>query len=267
MDSITINSKQELQRHASAIETLFQECFGDRLSPALWRWAYLDNPHGAPWVSLCYDADRLVGHYAMIPMPLTSSEGRLDAFLSMTTMVAASHRQHGLFVKLGQATYDAATAAGAAYVMGFPNEMSAPGFKRRLNWELQSPNDYVASLSRPELLDAARSAPLIDPQRYRLDLRAETTRAWRLARPGATYQWRDGLAYKEFGDAVDLIAFDDIGQLEALPADRRINLLVPADIQALSAFKSFDYPFGGVSLMSTFEPAKILRQMAMSDVF
>jgi len=267
MDTLTINSKQELARRAPAIETLFQECFGDRLSVELWRWAYLDNPHGAPWVSLCYDGDRLVGHYAMIPMPLTSSRDRLDAFLSMTTMVAASHRQHGLFVKLGQATYEAATAAGAAFVMGFPNEMSAPGFKRRLNWDLPSPNDYVASLSRTELLDAARRAPLVNPLRYRLDLRAEATRAWRLSRPGARYQWRDGLAYKEFGDTLDLMAFDSIEQLEALPADRRINLLVPADIQALSAYKNFDYPFGGVSLATPFDPSKILRQMAMSDVF
>ena len=113
MDTVTINTKHELARHGEAIETLFLECFGDRLSLALWHWAYLDNPHGAPWVSLCYDSTRLVGHYAMIPLPLTSSQGRLNSFLSMTTMVAASHRQHGLFVKLGQATYDAAKAAGA----------------------------------------------------------------------------------------------------------------------------------------------------------
>ena len=266
MDTVTINTKHELARHGEAIETLFLECFGDRLSVALWRWAYLDNPHGAPWVSLCYDGTRLVGHYAMIPLPLTSSQGRLNSFLSMTTMVAASHRQHGLFVKLGQATYDAAKAAGAAVVMGFPNEMSAPGFKKRLNWDLPA-SDYVASVSKAQLLDVANRVSLVDPAGYHFDLSDEVTRSWRLSRPGAQYQWRDGLAYKEFGDTLDLIAFDTVDQLAALPDERRINLLVPAEMDAFADFKSFDYPFGGLALARAFEPSQIVRQMAMSDVF
>ena len=88
-----------------------------------------------------------------------------------------------------------------------------------------------------------------------------------LSRPGAQYQWRDGLAYKEFGDTLDLIAFDTVDQLAALPDERRINLLVPAEMDAFADFKSFDYPFGGLALARAFEPSKIVRQMAMSDVF
>lgn len=266
MQTITLASKTELAKHEAAIEALFGECFGDRLSLALWRWAYLDNPHGEPYVSLCYDADRLVGHYAMIPMPLSASQGRLNSYLSMTTMVAASHRQHGLFVKLAEATYERARADGVDFVMGFPNEMSTPGFRKRLNWDLP-PSDYVASVTKSQLLDAIHASPLLESTHYALDLRSQTTRAWRLARPGAQYHWVDGLAYKAFGDELDLLAFDDPGQLRALPEDRKINLLLPADYTGLAAFKAFDYQFGGRSLASAFNASKIVRQMALSDLF
>lgn len=266
MQTITLATKAELVTHETNIETLFSECFGDRLSLALWRWAYLDNPHGEPYLSVCYDEDRLVGHYAMIPMPLSSSHGSLNAYLSMTTMVAASHRQHGLFVKLAQATYDRARADGVDFVMGFPNEMSTPGFRKRLSWDLP-PSDYVATVTKAQLLDAARTAPLQGPSCYRLDMRREATRVWRLSRPGAQYFWHDGLAYKAFGDSIDLLAFDEVEQLQALPEDLSINLLLPAEYTALAEFKSFDYQFGGLSLASTFDASEIVRQMALSDLF
>ena len=266
MQTLTLATKSDLSSHKAAIETLFSECFGDRLSLALWRWAYLDNPHGEPYVSLCYDGDRLVGHYAMIPMPLSGAQGRLKSYLSMTTMVAASHRQHGLFVKLAQATYERARADGVDFVMGFPNEMSTPGFRKRLNWDLP-PSDYVATVTKAQLLDAAAQAPLVAASGYALDLRHEDTRAWRLARPGAEYVWRDGLAYKAFGDSIDLLGFDATASLQALPDDRKINLLLPAAYTALAGFKAFDYQFGGLSLATSFEPSRIVRQMALSDVF
>lgn len=266
MQTTTLASKTELAKHEAAIEALFGECFGDRLSLALWRWAYLDNPHGEPYVSLCYDADRLVAHYAMIPMPLSSAGGRLNAYLSMTTMVAASHRQHGLFVKLAEATYERARADGVDFVMGFPNEMSTPGFRKRLSWDLP-PSDYVASVTKEQLLEVAEAVPLPQRTRHALNLRDPATHAWRLARPGAQYQWEDGLAYKAFGDALDLLAFDDPAQLQALPAQRKINLLLPADCTALAPFKAFDYQFGGRSLASSFDASNIVRQMALSDVF
>ncbi len=266
MKTLTIGTKAELARHQGPIEKLFIDCFGSRMSLELWQWAYLANPNGEPWVSLCYDDDALVGHYAIIPLPLASAEGRLNTYLSMTTMVAASHRQHGLFVKLAENTYEHAAQAGVDFVMGFPNAMSAPGFKKRLFWDLP-PSDYVASMSKAQLLAAAREWPLLDAAQCRLDLRDEALRAWRLSRPGARYTWDDGLVYKEFGDTIDLLAFERVEQLNALPEGRPVNLLLPASLDGLLHFKTFDYPFGGRSIASTFAPEKIMRQMALSDVF
>ena len=267
MQTLSIGSKSELSAHAPAIEAMFEQCFGSRMSIEIWRWAYLDNPHGDPFVSLCYDGDALVGHYAMIPLPVSSSGRRLKTCLSMTTMVAATHRQHGLFVKLAEATYANAIDAGVDWVMGFPNAASSPGFERRLQWFLPAP-DRVISLERAQLLELAPHLPLADGTRFGIDLDDEATRGWRLSRPGATYQWRDGLAYKEYGDAVDLIGFSHVDQLSSLPEGRRVNLLVPAGVaERVGACEAFDYQFGGRSLGSEFVPTSIVRHMSLSDVF
>lgn len=38
MDIIQIRDKAGFAAHRSAIETLFTECFGDRLSADVWEW-------------------------------------------------------------------------------------------------------------------------------------------------------------------------------------------------------------------------------------
>jgi hypothetical protein len=266
METVTIGTKTDLVEHEAAIARLFSESFGSPLPVELWRWAYLTNPHGDPYVSLCYDNGVLVGHYAMIPLPVSSLEGRLNSYLSMTTMVSPSHRMHGLFTVLAEKTYEAGKSAGVDLVMGFPNAMSAPGFKKRLGWDLP-PTDYVAALPKQELIAAARAEPLHTPEAFRLDLTNARTREWRLSRPGAKYQWNAGLAYKEYGHDIDLLAYNSPDQLDALPDGRKINLLLPDSIAALKSFKAFDYQFGGRGLASRFESDRILRQMALSDVF
>lgn len=268
METITIETKLELVEHQDAIGNLFLSAFGKPLPLDLWRWAYLENPNGEPIVTLCYDDGVLVGHYAMIPMPLRSDQVHLNSYISMTTMVAISHRKHYLFTSLAHAAYAIAKERGIDIVMGFPNEQSAPGFRKHLNWTLP-PSDYVASMTKGEVLAAAKSLKGLggNNDSYRLDLLNGTARAWRLSRPGSIYHWVDGLAFKEYGDSVDLMAFDHPDQLVALPEGRSVNLLLPATVTSLLMHKVFDYQFGGLSLSSPFEPGMILRQMALSDVF
>ncbi|GAB3414941.1 GNAT family N-acetyltransferase [Massilia agilis] len=266
MKILTIDDKAQLLQHKLDIETLFLECFGARLSLALWHWAYIDNPNGQPFVSLCYDGDRLVGHYAMVPMPLSGSGRILNAYLSMTTMVAASHRQHGLFVKLAGVTYEAAIAQGVDFVMGFPNAMSTPGFRKKLGWVLPEP-DYVARVTKAELLDPAVLNRFESHGGYRLDLEDERTRQWRTAKPGCDYICENGLVYKRFDGGIDLMYFASVDALRQLPDDAGINLLLPHDFGRFQENKVFDYQFGGLSLAGQFDPAGIKRQMCLSDVF
>lgn len=266
MELITISDKQTLLPHREAIAVLFQDCFAVALSPMLWDWAYIANPNGEPVVSLCYDEGRLVGHYAMVPMPLRAGAKACNSYLSMTTMVATSHRQHGLFVKLAAASYERAIGLGIDFVMGFPNAASTPGFRKRLNWVLPEP-DYVAAVSKAQLLGAVAQLQHCTAHLYGLDLEQPALRAWRMARPGAAYTWQKGLLCKSFNGGLDLMYFACAEALESLPDEGTIHVLVPATFDLFASSKAFDYQFGGIALASAFEPTQIKRQMCLSDVF
>lgn len=265
MKTITVTSKQDLLPHRSAIEALFFDCFGERDVSAVWTWAYLDNPNGEPIVSLCYDGDRLVGHYAIVPMPLSSGALKCSSYLSMTTMVAASHRRFGLFTQLAQLSYASASEQAVDCVFGFPNAQSTPGFRSRLQWTLPAA-DYVASLDKPHLLAFAKNGGMRKAGRLGLDLTDRRLREWRLARPGASYSFADGLAYKAHRGTLDLLWWDEPEALQALPEGTAVNLLVQA-ASGLEAKRQFDYQFGGIGLRASFDASRFNREMAMSDLF
>jgi hypothetical protein len=265
MKTLTVTRKQDLLEHRPAIEDLFFNSFDQRAIGNVWDWAYLDNPNGEPVVSLCYDENRLVGHYAIVPMPLSCGDVRKQSYISMTTMVAESHRKFGLFTQLAQENYRVAAEGGADFVFGFPNSQSTPGFRKRLYWTLPE-SDYLATVDKATLLAAAKSGHFDKIGLLGLDLNDPVIRAWRLSRPGSTYTFGQGLAFKRHQDAVDLLWWDSPEALASLPDDASVNVLVSAS-SGLEPNRQFDYQFGGVGLCSTFDDTAINREMAISDLF
>jgi hypothetical protein len=75
------------------------------------------------------------------------------------------------------------------------------------------------------------------------------------------------LAYKRHEDNIDVLAFDDPVQFERLPQEAGINILVPGHVDALRAWLSFPYQFGGIGICNPFSPDQVQRQMGISDVF
>lgn len=266
MEIVTIHNRQDLLKHKSAIESLFIECFGGRVLGDLWTWAYIANPNGEPVVTLCYDNNCLVGHYAIIPMQLILRNTKLNSYLSMTTMVSESHRKFGLFPKLASENYQNALNLGVDFVMGFPNAKSAPGFKKRLNWTLP-PIDYVASVSKSQLLKKEVLSLLVSEDSFSPNFHDQETRKWRMSRPEANYVWDDGLLYKKFGNAIDLMYFNSVDHLEKLPENKNINILMRSENCQFRDSIVFEYQFGGISLNKEFSPSIINRQLCLSDVF
>ncbi len=265
MNITTVTTKAELLEHRDAIERLFFASFGQRTLGDIWDWAYQRNPNGEPIVSLCYDNGELVGHYAIVAMPLSNATVRKNSYISMTTMVAESHRKFGLFTQLAQENYARATELGVDFVFGFPNAQSTPGFRKRLNWELPE-SDYVATVDKADLLALASTGKLDKTNRLSFDLTQPALREWRLSRPGAVYTFENGLAYKRHGDALDLLWWDHPDSLARLPEGVRINLLVEGST-GLEPNRQFDYQFGGIGLRSPFDNTAIHREMALSDLF
>lgn len=265
MNIITLTSKASLLEHRDAIERLFFASFGQRTLGGVWDWAYQLNPNGEPIVTLCYDNGVLVGHYAIVPMPLSSAAVRMNSYISMTTMIAESHRKFGLFTQLAMENYARATELGVDFVFGFPNAQSTPGFRKRLNWVLPE-SDYVATVDKTALLEQAAAGKLDKNDRLSLDLNLPTLREWRLSRPGTSYTFDKGVAYKRHGDALDLLWWEHPDRLDSLPNGVRINLLVEAST-GLTPNRQFDYQFGGIGLCCAFNHAQIHRVMALSDLF
>jgi hypothetical protein len=265
MKTITITSKKDLLEHRPGIEELFSNSFGQRALGNVWDWAYLDNPNGEPVVTLCYEKDRLVGHYAIVPMPLSCKNLHKRSYVSMTTMVAESHRKFGLFTQLAKECYGIATDNGVDFVFGFPNSQSTPGFRKRLNWNLPE-SDYVATIDKTKLLAAAKVGSFDKTGLLGLDLNDPVIRSWRLSRPGSTYTFDQGIAFKRHQYSVDLLWWECPEALASLPDETTINILVLAS-SGLEPNRQFDYQFGGIGLRSNFCATAINREMAISDLF
>lgn len=270
MKTVVVKDKSELRRYKENILELFLEAYGQDLSGDLWDWAYINNPFGNPYATLAFDGGRLVGHYAVIPYPVMTKSGvRQNSFLSMTTMVAKSHRKYGLFTKLASFTYDELKKDGADFVMGFPNKMSAPGFRKRLDWNVLDP-DVVVSVCRSELEDLVEMesyTELTEPSQLFVNLSDNDIRRWRLSKPGSNYNWIDGVAYKEYKGEIDVMYYESREALKNLPIASAYNILVQKDIISDKSLVSFEYVFGGLGLNKDFDPNIVRRQMCLSDVF
>lgn len=269
MKMIVIKDKSELIGYKKDILDLFFEVYGQELPGALWDWAYINNPFGNPYAALAFD-NGLVAHYAVTPYPLINKFGaKQKSFLSMTTMVAQNYRKYGLFTKLASLAYDELKEDGADFVMGFPNQMSAPGFRKRLGWTVLEP-DVVVSVNRSELELLINLDDLVaveESTQLVASLTDSKLRDWRLSKPGVHYSWRDGTAYKEYKGEVDVMYYESLDALKNLPVASAYNLLLPAGVVSDTNLVSFEYMFGGLGLNKEFDPNIVRRQMCLSDVF
>lgn len=269
MKFIIIEDPVELSHHAKGIFSLFQDSFGFPLDEKLWEWAYIKNPNGNPVVALAYDEKEIVGHYAVIAFPLVNDKGeKRNSYLSMTTMVHPAYRKYGLFVKLAEATYSFLTDKDADLVCGFPNSMSAPGFKKRLGWSLSEPR-YLVKTSKRNLLENVDEVEGLSEsdEAFYLNLNDDKVKEWRFSKPGASYEIRDGLVTKSFKDEVDVVLLESVDFLSALPNDKDINILVPDSSVELKKYSYDSYLFGFRALSERSKKDTFIQQMFMSDVF
>ncbi len=260
------SKKATLAEHKAAILDLFERSYGKTLPESQWEWAYMDNPCGDPIVSLCRQEDRLVGHYAVIPISCVAEGTALTCALSMTTMVAPEARGQGLFVRQARDVYAVAEDAGCALVYGFPNANSLPGFKRHLEWRLDE-QDYVAALSKKQLLSNAVSAAQPTPPRtFTIDLRNEVVRHWRLSKPGVVYECRGDCVLKPYEQGWDLL-YSGVDLADALSDDEAYCALVDGAVDVFRDAFLFAYPSGRRAFNEAHSNLPLKKDMLMADVF
>lgn len=102
-------------------------------------WLYNANPDG---LAIGFDAwagDVLAAHYVCIPTQVRIEGVTSRSMLSLNTATHPDHQGKGLFTRLANATYEAATDQGISAVYGIANANSTPGFVRKLGFQLVKP--------------------------------------------------------------------------------------------------------------------------------
>ena len=160
-------------------ENLFKTCFGlsKKFSPPSIDWLYANNPAGKAIGFNAFDGKRLVAHYVCIPSSINLNGSSVKAILSLNTATHPSYQGKGLFTKLAEMTYAAATELDYAAVYGVANANSTPGFIRKLGFQLIGP--LMAKLGIGSLnVDFSRLESI---QFYRLWNEADLS--WRASNP------------------------------------------------------------------------------------
>lgn len=245
---------------------LFRCCFGKDLDEKIWLWAYINNTFSNPIVSLSFKENKLVGHYAVIPVATKRGDKQIKTCLSMTTMVEIHYRKHGIFYEQARQVYKMAKELGFQIVIGFPNKKSLPGFKKRLGWECDA-SDYVAVLTKGQLLSSKSFQDyLLDEELIELDTENKEFLEWRLSKPQQNYYIQDGNIIKDFEHGKDIV-FINKRYREALDKNKKFNILIDTTIDDFRDYMVFEYQFGFKLLDEKFKNLKFKKDLLMSDVF
>ena len=121
----------------AAILELFRAEFGRERTLAHWRWKFLENPCGGPFISLAWHRQRhqLVGNQVLMPFPLCAGGRRLLAGHSLDLVVHHDFRRQGVFERTGRHAEEYLRQQGGEALVAFPNASSYPGFVRSLGWK------------------------------------------------------------------------------------------------------------------------------------
>ena len=95
-------------------------------------WLYYENPRGEVKGFDAFDGEKLVGHYACIPIKVAGYES--SSLLSLNTATHPDYQGRGLFSALASATYENVTSS-YANVIGVANAKSIGGFIKYLGFE------------------------------------------------------------------------------------------------------------------------------------
>lgn len=270
IELININTLDELLKYYPGISELFLESFGKPLDKKLWEWAYIENPFGEPLVSVALYNDKVVGHYAVIPMNLENESSSIFGYLSMTTMVAVDYRRHRLFQRLAEMVYERIDKTNLpSIVFGFPNDNSAPGFIKRLGWSISE--DYKVVCIKPEQLNKVSEIikNKLAENCFTLNMNSSKISDWRTSKPNQTWVYDQNIGIKKIGEEFDLMHISDIDSLNSDKYTNAVNMILPLDDNSPLSDEikiSFPYRFG-YRVFNTMNVPNIFVQMSMSDIF
>lgn len=145
MADVTFRAMEPSERDLSLFKATFERNGSPRSLKHL-TWQYLQNPTGKLFVDFAIptgDASRAAAIYSVMPV-FVRLNGKVQlGTQSLDTLTDVDFRGKGLFVKMAQNVFARCEKDGAAWVYGFPNGNSAPGFFKKLGWARLDPVPFL----------------------------------------------------------------------------------------------------------------------------
>jgi len=134
------------------IINLFKLVYGKQMgkteSIKHWNWEYKKNPNNRIEIFLAIDKNKIIGHYAIIPMKMKIGNAEYIVSLSLDTMTHKRYRGQGIFPQLATNLYEDLGKNKIPITYGFPNSQSYKGFINKLNWfEISKVPIYIKPLN------------------------------------------------------------------------------------------------------------------------
>lgn len=119
------------------LQTLYKHAFNIAVPVVFFEKKFNTHVFGAAWLGfLAMDKEQKpAAYYGVFPCLCDYFGKKILVAQSGDTMTHPGHRGKGLFIQLALKTYSLARESGVAFVFGFPNENSYPGFVKKLNWK------------------------------------------------------------------------------------------------------------------------------------
>lgn len=123
-------------KHYKDLVYLFQQSFNEKIEIGYYESKFNTAYTGFTHLGyVAYAPDKTIAaFYGVFPYPINHNGKIIVAGQSGDTMTHPNHTGKGLFTILAKMTYDLCKEEGIAFIFGFPNQNSYPGFVRKLNW-------------------------------------------------------------------------------------------------------------------------------------
>ena len=121
----------------TGVQELFAVVFHQPRPPEHFVWKFNENPAGRGINTVAEDSGRIMGHCALMPMPLRIGNEAVRGAQGVDAMVHPDYRNQGLFVALYKACMDRAGAEGIEVLYAIPRHRSGTynGCVHRLDWD------------------------------------------------------------------------------------------------------------------------------------
>jgi hypothetical protein len=126
-----------------SVKKLFYESHSIKKPNSYFLYNLSSTPYGKPIRFLMKFRNQIVGSHSIRPFKLKIKNREFLGGLTYDTMTAPEHRNKGIFVSLATKTHQEAKKRKYNFVMGFANENSIEGYKKRLGHVELGPINFV----------------------------------------------------------------------------------------------------------------------------